>query len=279
MAKQQNILTPELAQKQDQIVQTVLGNKNLTGFQKAHVVSTAIVGLREMMTPEYMAPIMAMQGNRLGFKTDKDIVKNRQTGKYEKGPGYPMEVVRECVIEATLSGLQVTGNEFNIIGGNCYPTQVGMRSKLRQIDGLTFNVKTGVPRVDSANNEALFPAVKVKWNYNGKDHEEEIEVPLKIDSYTSVDAMMGKAKRKAYAWLYETVTGEPISDGDVDDIPGTVEGTASIVSSEPAELPAFTSENFEKAKKANATIEKIKERYTITPEVEKEYLAYVGTTE
>jgi len=37
---------------------------------------------------------------------------------------------------------------------------------------------------------------------------------------------------------------------------------------------AFTSINFEAAKKANATIEQIKEMYTITPEVEKEYLAY-----
>lgn len=41
------------------------------------------------------------------------------------------------------------------------------------------------------------------------------------------------------------------------------------------ELPQFTSEKFEAAKKAGADIAKVRERYTITPEVEAEYLAYV----
>jgi hypothetical protein len=43
------------------------------------------------------------------------------------------------------------------------------------------------------------------------------------------------------------------------------------------EKPAFTSVNFEKAKAAKATVEAIKKAYTITPEVEKEYLKYYGT--
>ncbi len=39
--------------------------------------------------------------------------------------------------------------------------------------------------------------------------------------------------------------------------------------------PVFTKENFERAKNANATIEKIKERYEISSEIEKEYIEYV----
>lgn len=39
----------------------------------------------------------------------------------------------------------------------------------------------------------------------------------------------------------------------------------------------FTEANFEKAKTANATIEVIKTRYDITPEIEAKYLEYVGT--
>ncbi len=42
-----------------------------------------------------------------------------------------------------------------------------------------------------------------------------------------------------------------------------------------AQLPVFTESNFEKAKNANATIEVIKARYSITPEVEQQYLNYV----
>lgn len=43
-----------------------------------------------------------------------------------------------------------------------------------------------------------------------------------------------------------------------------------------AQLPVFTEANFEKAKNANATIEVIKARYSITPEVEQQYLNYVS---
>lgn len=45
----------------------------------------------------------------------------------------------------------------------------------------------------------------------------------------------------------------------------------------PKPKPVFTSANFDKAKEAKATIEKIKEVYQLTPEVEKEYLEYVNT--
>jgi hypothetical protein len=38
--------------------------------------------------------------------------------------------------------------------------------------------------------------------------------------------------------------------------------------------PVFTEANFEKAKKANATIEQIKKAYTITKEIETKYLEY-----
>lgn len=46
----------------------------------------------------------------------------------------------------------------------------------------------------------------------------------------------------------------------------------------PKEKPVFTEANFEKAKAAGATIEKIKAVYQITPEVEQAYLSY-GTAE
>lgn len=40
--------------------------------------------------------------------------------------------------------------------------------------------------------------------------------------------------------------------------------------------PEFTEVNFEKAKAANATIEQIKERYTISPDTEAKYLEYAA---
>lgn len=39
--------------------------------------------------------------------------------------------------------------------------------------------------------------------------------------------------------------------------------------------PSFTSDKFEKAAAAGASIESIKERYSVSPEIEKQYLEYV----
>jgi len=43
---------------------------------------------------------------------------------------------------------------------------------------------------------------------------------------------------------------------------------------QPKEKPLFTEANFEAAKNAKATIEKIKELYTLTPEIEKLWIIY-----
>ena len=45
------------------------------------------------------------------------------------------------------------------------------------------------------------------------------------------------------------------------------------------EKPFFTEANFENAKKANASVELIKERYQMTTEIESKYLSYVGAKE
>jgi hypothetical protein len=63
---------------------------------------------------------MALQGSNLGFKTDKD-----KTG------GYSEAEVKTCLIDAVLLGLQPTGNEFNIIASQMYPTGVGFGALIK----------------------------------------------------------------------------------------------------------------------------------------------------
>jgi hypothetical protein len=65
---------------------------------------------------------------------------------------------------------------------------------------------------------------------------------------------------------------------------GTVVGGVRIFPKQPTMEPAkpkqkplFTEENFEAAKKANATIELIKQSREVSVEIEKKYLEYVGT--
>jgi len=76
------VINAEVAKNLNDAVGSVLGNENLEGFERAYKIADAITRLSEILTPEYMKPIMAMQGNKLGFKTDKD-----KTG------GYPESVV------------------------------------------------------------------------------------------------------------------------------------------------------------------------------------------
>lgn len=195
----------EIIKKLDSSVMSVIGNKALQGFQKAHVVSQAIMELKQLLTDEYMKPIMALQGNRLGFKTDKD-----------KSGGYPMETVRNCLIEAVLMGMQPTGNQFNIIAGNTYATKEGCGYMLDNIEGLSYTLICSLPRINPTNTSAAVD-VTLNWTYNGKTNKKTVPIPLKMDNYTSVDALIGKATRKGRAWLLSNVMGVEITDGEISD--------------------------------------------------------------
>lgn len=196
----------------------VLSN-NAQGFQKAFVMAQAISTLKEKLTPEYMQPIMQLQGTTLGFKTDKDLVKNNNTGKYEKGPGYSMEIVRDCLIEMVLIGLQPTGNEFNIIAGNPYIAKNGATSLIKQQPGLTNVVITYPSCTQSPDKRTATVKTNIKWEYNNESREQNVDFPIKSDSYTTFDALIGKAERKAKVWLYNQINGTNFTDGDVYEIP------------------------------------------------------------
>lgn len=206
----------EIAQKLDSNVLSVIGSEKIQGFQKAYLVAEAISQLSELLTPEYMKPIMALQGNRLGFKSDKDLVKS-QGGGYVKGPGYPESVVKNCLIEAVLMGLQPVNNQFNIIGGNMYPTKEGCGYLLNNFKGLSYNLVCSLPRINSDKTSAAVD-VKISWVLNGESKEETIPIPIKMDAYTSVDALIGKATRKGRAWLLSRISGMEITDGEIEDV-------------------------------------------------------------
>lgn len=191
-------------------VLSVIGNKALNGFERAFMISSAIQALKDALTPEYMKPIMALQGNKLGFKTDRD----------DKG-GYPIDVVKNCLIEAVLMGLQPHGNQFNIIAGNTYATKEGCGYLLSQIQGLKWEIIPGLPRV---NNEKTGAAIlmKIKYSYNGPETITEMDVAVKMNAFMGTDAIVGKATRKARKWLYDKITGSELPEGDAQDVSAEV---------------------------------------------------------
>lgn len=194
---------------------------NVNGFQKAFVMSSAIDIIKAQLTDEYMKPIMALQGSSLGFKTDQDTKKEKEGGKWitKKGEGYPMEIVRECLIEAIFLGLEVTGNQFNIIGGNTYPTREGFGALLDKMNNLKKNFEYKNIQ-QPVGQKVAYVTVNITWQIDGESAKKQtIEFPIKSNEYTSYDALIGKAERKAKRWLFNTIKGTDISDGDVNDIP------------------------------------------------------------
>lgn len=198
----------EVAVKLNNSISTVIGNEAAKGFEKAYLVANAITELSTLLVPEYMKPIMAMQGNKLGFKTDKD-----------KEGGYKEAEVKNCLIEAVLFGLQPCGNQFNIIAGNMYATKEGLGYLLSKITGLSYDIIPELPRMNDKSGAVV---MNIEWTINGVKKNKKMDIPVKVNSFMGTDAVIGKATRKARKWLYDTITGSEIPEGDVMDIPATV---------------------------------------------------------
>jgi hypothetical protein len=200
-------------------VLAVLGNNNIMGFEKAYLIANAVGKLKELLTKEYMKPIMELQGNRLGFKTDKDIA---QGGA--KGTGYPEDIVKNCLIEAVLFGVQPFGNQFNIIASNMYITKEGTGYLLSKVPGLVYQISPQLPRIKEGSAAVV---MDIEWTIGGVSNKKSIDFPIKVNNYMGTDAVIGKATRKARWWLYSTVTGIELPEGDIQDGDATV--TSSII--------------------------------------------------
>lgn len=197
---------PEIIQSMDEAVSIVMGASVVEGFQKAYMVADATMKLKSLLTKEYMAPIMALQGSKLGFKTDKD-----------KDGGYPESVVKDCVIEAVLTGVNPVGNQFNIIAGNCYITKEGFGFLLSKISGLSYKIIPQLPRIGGDAKSAAV-VMDITYSIDGITKSEKMDIPIRMNAMMGTDAVIGKATRKARAWLYNTITGSEIADGEAEEI-------------------------------------------------------------
>lgn len=184
----------------------------------AHAVRT----LRQLLTPEIMAPIMGLQNSDLGFRTDKP-------------GGYDVDAVRDVTITCFGRGGQMTGNRTNIISARYYPTKEQFLDWLDEKQGRgKYMFLHGVPRVVTGTKMAkdkrtgeyvkktdvIVGAVlesEVKWLVDGEWKSQTLTHAIKGDEYSPADAFCGKGDRKCGAWLYAQITGERVTDGEVDD--------------------------------------------------------------
>jgi len=187
---------------------------------KALIVARSVKQFRGLLSDAVMADIMELQNSPLGFRTDK------------KEGGYSKDVVRDCVVQAFMRGLRVTGNEINIIAGNLYVTKEGFERLMSELPGLTgLKIQIGVPQ--TVGDGALVPA-KAEWKYNGvhdsitweKEEAADYRIPIRVNSAMGVDAILGKAKSKVLRTIYARVCGSKLPvEADADDaVDGEVVG-------------------------------------------------------
>ena len=77
----------------------VLAQNVASQFKKMFMLGACMRDLRALLTPKVMDPIMQLQNSPIGFLTDRP-------------GGYDVDTVTDCVIEASLNGVSVCGNEF-----------------------------------------------------------------------------------------------------------------------------------------------------------------------
>lgn len=199
---------------------------NVAGAFDAAIVITK---LRAVMTDDIMKQVfMPLQGQKIGFRTDKQ---------------YPVDVVRNCIIDGAANGLLPTGNQFNIIAGNMYPTKEGYTALLAKLKAspmkLVYSFEFDA-EATAKSSDPNYVAIPCKISY--KTASEEMKgvfryiAMVKSNGATSTtDQLRGKAERKAKKAFYEFLTGIDLGDADVEDAQATVISTTMNKPESPAQ--------------------------------------------
>lgn len=202
------------------------------GVMAALNAAQGIADLQELFdTPEIKARILALQDKAIGFRTDRDpAVTNRKTN--QPNVPYSWPVVRDCSIEATLRGLQLVGNQMNIISGRMYCTKEGYEGLIRKLGNVTnFEVTMNVPK--AAGNGVLVDC-EGAWLQDGQPRTIKATIPVKSDDYSTIEQSLGKATRKFLKRCYQRMTGKTVSDGDAGDADEIPQDAKPAKSSPPA---------------------------------------------
>lgn len=198
-------------------------------FAKAFALAKGIRQLREMITAQMMEDVLPLMNTALGFRTDKDPNRptwNAQAGRKEAPQPYPMETVKECLIEAVLRGANPVGNEFNIISGQAYMTRQFYQRIVGQIEGVT-DVKWMPGTVIIKEDGEAKVSCMLSWKKDGVvgsidrtgRSPETASLQVRLNKGMGLDGAIGKAARKIFKQAYEQITGsEAAPDGDADEV-------------------------------------------------------------
>lgn len=245
----------------DQRQDLILKRKGASAFQQALIVgkdslsriadadavlkpvwmAIAIEDMKEALTPEAMSIISHLADSSLGFKTDK-----------KPGEKYDPETLKRIVIQAVLNGVNIVGNEFNIIKGEMFIAKNGWKRKLKEAGFSRIDVNVGRPEDVKESSRGNGGASKISAMFCAsatcqKDGETfqvtatqsqlgdyRIEVDGFASSLMDVQTQLrGKAEARILRKLWFYVCDEPEPDTD------EPEGSVIVVEQEqPARIEA-----------------------------------------
>lgn len=198
---------------------TALIKSPLKGLAYNELEIDSFLMIESFFTPEKLARYRKLEGKKFGFTTAL------------KGDGPMSEgLLKDAMIEAFRLGLSPTGNNFTVFaGGTVYATQVGCKTLLDRI-GVTLT-KESYPLsfIDSKGRTISKPTIE--YIYEGKNKAISDEFVIDVTGSTKEDFIRGKAKRKIYKALYESLTGRQLRVVDSED--ADVEIVSSKVGSDP----------------------------------------------
>jgi hypothetical protein len=196
----------------------------------AFVRAAGLQSLREAFTPALIAAVSQMAGHALTFKTDRDEVTPEG-----KAP-YPPDVIRDCVIQALLEGVELQGNQFSILGGSCYLTQNGYIHKLKSHPAISdFGCTIGMPedarphgkQVLALMNCRAFAVVNGERVQVDAVKDGEFDNRIAATAFRGdVDALQGKATRRIYKRLWDQICGY---ENDLQEQPDEIEAHGTVI--------------------------------------------------
>lgn len=191
-------------------------------FKTFFATSQAFKIIKAALSDDIVTEIMSLMNTSLGFRTDKDPNQVDRQGKPHIP--YSIAVVRDVLVEAAIKKARWWGNEFNIIAGKLYLTKEYYERMVREFTGLTdLDARPGVPTMIGEDG-ALVPYF-VSWKLKGKEMKmdrrkvsdiEDTRFVIRRNAAMGVDAVLGKARKRAFAAVFGILTGR--EDEGEDDV-------------------------------------------------------------
>jgi hypothetical protein len=204
-----------------------LADPELNEWERDLVQAKALAALERLLTPELLRDFMKLQDSPYGFRADSR---------------YPAEVVRRCLIQAWLAGAKVSGNQFNIIAGNCYLTKEFYRAAILDTQGVS-NLRLTIGTPQRYGEKAMVCEAKAEWTYCGKPEvlkflkTEELDARIVVNALAvnGPDAIRGRVESKVYQRVLSVLRG---MNDDADEVieAETIEGSLSPSPLPPADL-------------------------------------------